>query len=376
MENLGLTHQYNGVYQDKKVFLTGHTGFKGTWLTLWLKMLGVKVIGYSIDIPSTPSHFELLNLGEDMVSLEGDINDFEKINAVIQEEKPDFVFHLAAQALVRPSYDNPLSTLHTNILGTANVLEACRKCDTIKGVVVVTSDKCYENFEDNRPFTEADKMGGFDPYSVSKGAAELITSSYRNSFFHLDNFGDTHQTLIASARAGNVIGGGDWAQDRLIPDIVKATNQKEVVEIRSPHATRPWQHVLEPLSGYLLLGQKLLEAKKVFAEGWNFGPLSNEAFEVGEVVNLAMTSWEAINCQLNQNNKAKHEAKMLRLDCTKANQQLGWFPVWSFEDTVKRTIEWYKDYYQNQQLQTIQDLVAYSNAAAKLGYKWAINDEI
>ena len=372
MENLGIEHQFGGIYQGVTVFLTGHTGFKGSWLAYWLKQLGANVVGYSIDIPTNPNHFELLQLSDEMKSLKGDINDYEQIQEIICQEQPTIVFHLAAQALVKASYKAPLETLKTNILGTANVFEACRKEGNVRAIVNVTSDKCYENFEDDRPFKENDKMGGYDPYSCSKGAAELITNTYRNSYFNIKEYGKEHQILLASARAGNVIGGGDWATDRLIPDIVRATNKGNVVSIRNPSATRPWQHVLEPLSGYLLLGQKLLEGKVEFAEGWNFGLLSEEALSVGTVVNSSKKHWENVNYKITQNSNQVHEAKLLRLDCEKANTKLNWFPVWSSEKTIAQTITWYKKFYTRKEIQTSQDLASFSNKAVELGYNWAI----
>jgi len=269
---------FNNIYKNKKVLITGHTGFKGSWLALWLKELGAEVIGYALKPPTTPSHYELLtqqptdNLN--IISIEGDIRNYIKLNEIFQSYKPEIVFHLAAQPLVRYSYINPVETFETNVMGTINVFEACRNCESVRAIVNITSDKCYENKEWVWGYRESDPMGGYDPYSASKGCAELVTSAYRNSFFtpSYPLTDSPPRVLLASARAGNVIGGGDWADDRLIPDIMRATAKNESVIIRNPKATRPWQHVLEPLSGYLLLGQKLLEGRKEFAGGWNFGP--------------------------------------------------------------------------------------------------------
>lgn len=372
MEDLGISHQFKNIYQGQKVLITGHTGFKGSWMAYWLTQLGANVIGYSIDVPSSPSHFELLALSKDITSIMGDINNITQLQEVINQEKPAIVFHLAAQALVRPSYEFPLETLTTNIIGTANVLEACRKADSVKAIVNVTSDKCYENFEDDRPFKETDRMGGYDPYSASKGAAELIANTFRNAYFNNKYFGKNHHTLLASVRAGNVIGGGDWAKDRLIPDIVKATNKQKLVSIRSPKATRPWQHVLEPISGYLLVGQKLLEQDISTAEGWNFGPLAQEALSVGEIVKLAQQYWPQVQYEIQEDSNQVHEAKLLRLDCEKANSQLNWYPVWKSNETLKHTINWYKNFYTHSKIQTAKDLATYCNNAAELGYEWAI----
>ncbi len=257
-------------YRNKTVLLTGHTGFKGSWLAYWLHQLGANVVGYSLPAPTEPSHWALLDLP--VRSTIGTITDLAQTQCVFSETKPDIVFHLAAQALVRPSYRQPLETIETNILGTANVLECVRQTPSVRAVVIVTSDKCYENPEDGRPLTETDAMGGYDPYSMSKGAAELVTASYRNSFFNPEQYGQSHQTLVASVRAGNVIGGGDWAADRLIPDLIRGSVSGQPVSVRYPDAVRPWQHVLEPLAGYLLVGQHLLTGNVSAATGWNFGP--------------------------------------------------------------------------------------------------------
>ena len=261
---------FRGVYKGKKVLVTGHTGFKGSWLSLWLIKLGAKVIGYALEPPTNSNHFELLNL--DMVSIIGDIRDRDRLNAIFKKYKPEVVFHLAAQPLVRYSYINPVETFETNVMGTINVFEACRITESVKAIVNITSDKCYENKEWIWGYRESDPLGGYDPYSASKGCAELVTSSYRKSFFNPEDYSKKHNTLLASARSGNVIGGGDWGKDRLIPDIVRAISKNEKLYIRNPKATRPWQHVLEPLSGYLFLGQMLLEGKTEFADAWNFGP--------------------------------------------------------------------------------------------------------
>ncbi|NEU65599.1 CDP-glucose 4,6-dehydratase [Spirosoma agri] len=355
-------------YRNKTVLLTGHTGFKGSWLAYWLHQLGATVIGYSLPAPTDPSHWQLLGLP--IVGEIGTINDQQRLLSVFAAHQPDIVIHMAAQALVRYSYRNPLETIETNVLGTANVLECTRQTPSVRAVVVVTSDKCYENPEDGRPLTEADRMGGYDPYSMSKGAAELVTNSYRNSFFSLTNYGRTHQTLVASVRAGNVIGGGDWAEDRLIPDLIRGSVSNQRVAIRNPEAVRPWQHVLEPLSGYLVVGQRLLMGDTAAATGWNFGPPPDDILPVRAVVELAKTRWSAIGIDEVTSANNPHEAQLLRLDITKAHQQLGWYPVWDMRTTIERTIDWYKAYYDNEPLRTEADLNAYIQQAQAANLLW------
>ena len=354
MENL-----FGGVYKDKTVFITGHTGFKGSWLAFWLTKMGAKIIGYSLNPPTNPNHFELLK--GDYISIIGDIRDKEFLQKAISKHKPDIVFHLAAQPIVRLSYENPVETFETNVIGTLNVFEVCRKSHSVKAIINVTSDKCYENKEWIWGYRESDPMGGYDPYSASKGCSEILTSSYRNSFFNVDDYGKKHNTLLASARAGNVIGGGDWAQDRLIPDIIRSTAKGEKVVIRNPKATRPWQHVLEPLSGYLTLGWKLLEGKKEFAVGWNFGPELKNNVPVSEIVNNSKKYWKNIAFTELKSNNSVHEANLLMLDCSKANKLLKWKSIWDFPQTLKKTIEWYKMFYLTNTIITENDLNSYIN---------------
>jgi CDP-glucose 4,6-dehydratase len=365
-----MVNLFKSVYKNKTVLLTGNSGFKGSWLSYWLSKMGANVIGFSKNIPTQPSHLKCL--GEPYSNfILGDICNTNDLRNIFNKYKIDIVFHLAAQSLVRYSYKNPLETFQTNVIGTANILESCMQNGNIKGIVVVTSDKCYENLEDGRPYNENDRMGGHDPYSASKGCAELINNSFRHSYFSKNNFGAQHSFILASGRAGNVIGGGDWSEDRLIPDLVKNAAKKLPAQIRSPHATRPWQHVLEPLSGYLLLGQKIIEGDVSVSDGWNFGPAENETLSVFNVLNEAAKVWPAISFEIPPHQDALHEAKLLRLDCAKANTQLNWKPVWTAEEAINKTILWYKNFYETGAINTEIDLQAYVDEAKKLNYVWA-----
>jgi CDP-glucose 4,6-dehydratase len=364
---------FNGIYRDKTILVTGHTGFKGSWLVFWLLQMKAKVIGYSKNIPSNPSHFRLLQqngLLENLIDIRGDIRDNGKLEEVFMKYNPDIVFHLAAQPLVRYSYENPIETYETNVIGTLKIFETCRKVN-VKAIVNITSDKCYENKEWVWGYRENDSMGGYDPYSSSKGCAELLTSSYRNSYFNLSEYGKTHNSLLASCRAGNVIGGGDWAKYRLVTDIMAAVSKNEKVRIRNPKATRPWQHILEPLSGYLMIGQKLLEGKKEFAEGWNFGPSDEGSITVEEVVKKVKNYWDAIDYEISQNPQQLHEANLLKLDCSKAHIKLKWKDVWDSETTFKKTVNWYKNFYKNKEILTLQDLIDYVKQAKEKNIIWS-----
>lgn len=359
MQNL-----FGGIYNGKRVLVTGHTGFKGSWLVYWLSLMGAEVIGYSLKPPTEPNHISLLTL--DIISIEGDIRDLQKLQEVFTTYKPDIVFHLAAQALVMDSYINPIETYETNVMGTLKVFESCRQAN-VEAIVNITSDKAYENKEWIWGYRENDPMGGYDPYSSSKGCAELLSASYRNSYFKENK---DHNTLLATCRAGNVIGGGDWAKNRLIVDIVKAASKGEKVEIRSPDSTRPWQHVLEPLSGYLMLGWRLLEGKEKFAEGWNIGPNDQESLSVEEAVGIAKSYWDKIVYTLADRSPKLHEAKLLRLDCSKAKIVLGWSSVWSSREAFEKTIKWYKNYYECGEFSTASDLESYVNAARSKKTEW------
>jgi len=331
---------FGGAYADRRVFLTGHTGFKGSWLTLWLTMLGARVRGYALEPDTEPALWNLLRLGaaDGVEDIRGDIRDLERLRSAMAEFEPEIVFHLAAQALVLSSYDDPVGTYATNVMGTVNVLEAIRSVPCVRAVVVVTSDKCYENREQpGYAYVESDSMGGFDPYSSSKGAAELVTSAYRRSFFSTPG-----AARIASVRAGNVIGGGDWAQDRLIPDAVRAVSKGEPVIVRNPGAVRPWQHVLDPLSGYLMLGSRLVaEGGYGLAEAFNFGPSMESAVPVSQVMNLFTESWPGASWVSPPRTGAPHEAAFLTLDWEKARRGLGWSPRWGLAEAVSQTAEWY-----------------------------------
>lgn len=365
---------FNNIYKNKTALITGHSGFKGSWLALWLTELGANVIGYSHKIPTDPNHISLLNI--DIENLKADIRNREKLENAIKKYKPDIIFHLAAQPLVRYSYLNPVETFETNLIGTINIFESSRKSDTVKAIINVTSDKCYENKEWVWGYREIDPLGGYDPYSASKGCSEILTNSYRNSYFNINDYQKKHSILLASARAGNVIGGGDWAEDRLIPDIVRAISRNEELIIRYPQAVRPWQHVLEPLSGYLLLGQKLLEGKSQFAEAWNFGPDELVNISVEKLIQYFQSTWPEVKYKIQSDENQPHEANLLKLDCSKAGQKLKWFPAWNGKQAILKTAKWYQAYYKrNNNLDftniSLQDLNNYINSAHEREIEWA-----
>ena len=353
-------------WKGKRVLLTGHTGFKGSWLSLWLQSMEAQVVGYALAPPSTPSLFEIAQVGKGMTSIIGDIRDLAQLRKLFVEYKPEIVIHMAAQALVRYSYAEPVETYATNVMGTVNLLEAVRSAGGVKAVVNVTSDKCYENREWEWGYRENEAMGGYDPYSNSKGCAELVTAAYRNSYFHPEKY-QTHGVAIASGRAGNVIGGGDWAEDRLIPDVMRAITQGKPVNIRNPHAIRPWQHVLEPLSGYLVLAQKLYEEGATCAEGWNFGPSDEDAKPVQWIVEKLTQSWgEGARWELDGGNHP-HEAHYLKLDCSKAKARLAWNPRWHLEQALDAIIEWQRAYRDGNDMHelTLRQISTYNNSVQK-----------
>lgn len=330
-------------WNGKRVLITGHTGFKGSWLSVWLQMLGARVSGFSLPCPTDPSLFRLAGVEDGMVSMTGDVRDPEVLSAVMQDQRPEVVVHMAAQALVRDSYRDPLATYAVNVMGTAHVLEAVARTPGVRAVVVVTSDKCYENREWVWGYRENEPMGGFDPYSSSKGCAELVTAAYRNSFFRPSE-DNAPSPAVATVRAGNVIGGGDWATDRLIPDIVRAFMDGRPVPIRNPGAIRPWQHVLEPLWGYMLVAERLFDAGHAFAEGWNFGADSRDSSPVLPIVERMAALWgDGAGWEVD-GAEHPHEAHYLKLDSSKAMERLGWTPRLSLPEALAWVVEWYRAY--------------------------------
>jgi CDP-glucose 4,6-dehydratase len=359
LEGLDMNPQF---WRQKRVLITGHTGFKGSWLSLWLQSLSAEVIGFSLPAPTRPSLFELAEVASGMKSITGDVRDIEHLRRVLRESLPAIVVHMAAQALVRRSYLDPIGTYATNVMGTAHLLEAVRETETVRAVVVVTSDKCYENTEQFRPYRETDPMGGFDPYSSSKGCAELVTAAFRNSFFHRCEGGGN--AAIASCRSGNVIGGGDWAEDRLMPDLMRSALEGRQATIRNPHAIRPWQHVLEPLSGYLLLAQKLYEEGARYSQGWNFGPNEEDAKPVSWIVERIAELWEGGLTWSVDTGSNPHEAHCLRLDCSEAKAKLGWQPQWDLAKSLEATVAWFRAYQSRECLRqlTLEQIHSYRNA--------------
>ncbi|SCB95524.1 CDP-glucose 4,6-dehydratase [Kosakonia oryziphila] len=328
-------------WKGKRVFITGHTGFKGSWLTLWLQSMGAVLKGYSLNPPTEPSLYESAAVDDLIDSTIGDIRNFDQLHAAISAFRPEIVFHMAAQPLVRLSYDEPIETYSTNVMGTVHLLEAVKRVGGVKAIVNITSDKCYENREWVWGYREHEAMGGYDPYSNSKGCAELVASAYRNSFFNEKDYAK-HGVALASVRAGNVIGGGDWAKDRLIPDILRSFENNQTVIIRNPHAIRPWQHVLEPLSGYITIAQRLYKEGPAFAEGWNFGPREDDAMPVQFIVETMVKIWGDDAAWLLDGNEHPHEAHYLKLDCSKARMRLGWQPRWNLVETLQRIVKWHK----------------------------------
>ena len=359
---------FNNVYKGKTVLVTGHTGFKGSWLSIWLTMLGVNVVGYALEPYSERGNYKASHLEKHLYAdVKGDVRDSEKLEETIAKYKPEIIFHLAAQALVRTAYDNPKYTYETNVIGSLNILEAVRKFDCIKTVVMITSDKCYENVEQIWGYKETDRMGGYDPYSSSKGCAELMISSYRNSYFNPKDY-EKHGKAIASVRAGNVIGGGDWSDNRLVPDCIRFIEEGKDIEIRSPQATRPWEHVLEPLSGYLRVGQKLIEEPQKYSEGFNFGP----------PIECNKTVWEVVDYLVKYYGKGRvvdvssadkvHENTLLSLDVTKAYRMLDWKAMLTFHEAIEFTVDWYKEALHTPDM--FEYCIQQIKAHAAKGYAW------
>lgn len=353
-------------WSGKKVFLTGHTGFKGSWLSLWLQKLGADLTGYALEPAPTPNLFNIAEVGAGMKCQKADIRDLSFLLNAIRKAQPEIVIHMAAQALVRRSYQVPVETYEINIMGTVNLLEAVRQVDSVRAVIIVTSDKCYENNEWIWGYREDEPMGGFDPYSSSKGCAELVTAAYRNSYFHPDKFQE-HHIGLATVRAGNVIGGGDWSEDRLIPDIMRCMMQNNAIKIRLPNSIRPWQHVLEPLSGYLQLAQMLYTDGSNYAGGWNFGPADEDVKPVHWIVDKLIDDWgHTRSWELIENNHL-HEAHYLKLDCSKARMSLNWQPKWGLDEALNAIVIWYKAYQSgvNMQDETLRQISQYELQLAK-----------
>ncbi|MBU0484987.1 MAG: CDP-glucose 4,6-dehydratase [Proteobacteria bacterium] len=354
---------FGDIYRGQRVLVTGHTGFKGSWLALWLNQLGARVAGISLDPDTSPNHFDLLGLNIDDYRL--DIRLGDEVGNLVERIRPDMVFHLAAQPLVRRSYLDPLGNWSTNVMGTANVLEACRKVESVRSIVVITTDKVYANQEWSRGYREDDRLGGYDPYSASKAACEILIDSYRKSFFA----GSSSAPLMASARAGNVVGGGDWSEDRLIPDLIRSVGANKPLFVRSPQATRPWQHVLECLAGYLLLGQRLSVTRHEYAEAWNFGPGVEDNRTVLEVLTLMQAHWPQLIWE-QDNAPQPHEATLLYLDCAKAKDRLNWKPVWTLEKALKATTDWYRQFQEQGAVMSGKQLSEYVADACTSEASW------
>ena len=356
----------SGFWKGKRVFITGHTGFKGSWLCLWLHELGARVTGYALDPPTDPSLFELCNIDKLATSVIDDVRDGQTLTKAMQSAQPEIVIHMAAQPLVRDSYKIPVETYTINVMGTVNLLEAVRQCKTVRAVINVTTDKCYENKEWVWGYRENEPLGGFDPYSNSKACSELVTASYRSSYFDPRRYAE-HHVAIASARAGNVIGGGDWALDRLIPDCIRSILNGQKVLIRSPHAIRPWQHVLEPLSGYLTLAQRLYESGVQYSGAWNFGPADSDAQPVERLVQTLCSKWGSEASYEIDKGTHPHEAHYLKLDCSKAKAELGWQPRWELDQAIESIVEWTLAYRSRKELSAVclKQIQEYSMKAAE-----------
>ena len=355
---------FDSFYDGRRVFITGHTGFKGGWLSCWLSRLGSKVTGYALDNRISGGIFDQCGLAAEVDSITGDVRDFGSLKRVLETAAPEIVFHMAAQALVRVSYREPVETYQTNVMGTANLLQACRSVPSVRAIVIVTSDKCYENREWVWGYREIDPLGGHDPYGSSKACAELVTNSYLRSYFNPEQYSE-HHVGLASVRAGNIVGGGDWAEDRLVPDCMRSISHGQPVEVRSPQAVRPWQHVLEPLRGYLLLAKALFELGGQFSGAWNFGPDDQNAKSVRWVVDRITKIWGAGSSWRVEDGLHPHEANYLQLDCCKAKKLLGWHPAWDLERSLQATVNWYREYFQGSDMRpvTLGQIERYSQSA-------------
>ena len=361
---------FNSVYNNKKVFVTGHTGFKGSWLCLWLEHLGSEVCGYSLPPPTTPNHYDLLNLN--LESVRDDIRIYNNLSSCVNNFQPEIVFHLAAQSSVLESYVSPIYTLETNIVGTANLIEICRNTPSVKAVIVITTDKCYATHDAPDGYKESDPIGGNDPYSTSKACAEFVTSCYQKSFLNKKPDQDNENLLLCSARGGNVIGGGDWTKDRLIPDIMRDASQNKITPIRNIHHIRPWQHVLDLLSGYLLLGETLLEKKDSNVGPWNFGPCLSDHLDVWSTVKVMESFWSQIAFKKSKQKNPQEETATLKLNSEKAQNLLNWKPIWGGSTMFKKTVEWYKSFYSKQKVLSNQQLYDYLDDAESIA-TWANN---
>lgn len=365
LENMALSALFGGVYAGRRVLVTGHTGFKGSWLVLWLRELGAHVAGLALDPNTSPAHWNLLGL-DDVPDHRVDLRDADSVRSVLEQHQPEIVFHLAAQPLVRRSYAAPVETFAINVMGLVSLLEAVRACASVRAVVNATTDKVYLAQPTENGYEETHPLGGHDPYSTSKACAELVSDCYRKSYFHDTANGGAR---IATARAGNVIGGGDWSEDRLVPDLIRAAVAAAPLRVRNPDAVRPWQHVLEPLAGYLRLGQGLL-AGDPFEGAWNFGPAAGLTLPVAALVAHMQERWPGVHVEASPG-PHPHEAAILRLNCSKAVRELGWHPVWNAATTVARTVDWYRAYHQHGELRSYRDLHDYMIDARASGLDWA-----
>lgn len=363
---------FNNIYKNKKILITGHTGFKGSWLVAWFKKLKTKkIIGISLNPHTVPNHFIASNIYKNIIDHRLDLKNLKKVSIILKKEQPDFIFHLAARPLVKESYVDPIKTWETNLIGTINILEALKNIKKKCSVVMITSDKSYQNNEWIWGYRENDRLGGNDPYSASKSASELAINSYVKSFYSSKK----NKINISIARAGNVIGGGDWSDDRIVPDCIRAWSKRSTAKIRNPNSTRPWQHVIEPIAGYLILAKELYHNKKLHGEAFNFGPKINEDRTVNELVKEASINWNAAKWKFERNKKGPHEAKLLKLNCDKAHQILGWKSILDFEKTIKLTIQWYKHFYNKNKKTNMQNLTNsqiedYCRIAKVNGMEW------